>query len=113
VLGTKGALKLYREYLAAGAMGLVALGPERQDAFMALLYRIKAGDTGPEVKTAMAAMANELVANGAEAVIAGCTEAPLVLGPGDLKVPFVDPGDLLARRCVAVCLGAEPVPALP
>ena len=43
VLGTKGALKLYREYLAARGMGLVALPPERQEAFIEVLYRIKAG----------------------------------------------------------------------
>jgi aspartate racemase len=110
VLGTKGALKLYREYLAAQALGLVSLEAERQEAFMELLYRIKRGDTGPEVRAAMRGLAQELIGHGAEAVIAGCTEVPLVLAPGDLKVEFIDSGDLLARRCVAVCLGMEPVP---
>jgi aspartate racemase len=110
VLGTKGALKLYREYLAAQALGLVSLEAERQEAFMELLYRIKRGDTGPEVRAAMRGLAQELIGHGAEAIIAGCTEVPLVLAPGDLKVEFIDSGDLLARRCVAVCLGMEPVP---
>jgi aspartate racemase len=114
VLGTRGALKLYREYLAAQAMGLVTLGAEDQERFMALLYRIKAGDLGAEVKAEMAGLAKALVADGAEAVIAGCTEVPLVLKPADLRgIEFIDPGDLLARRCVAVCLGMEPAPALP
>jgi aspartate racemase len=113
VLGTKGALRLYREYLAAQAMGLVALEPERQDAFMATIYKIKAGDLGPDVRAEMAGYAAELVAGGAEAIVAGCTEAPLVLDAGDVRGPFVDPGELLARRCVAVCLGLEPVPAMP
>ena len=110
VLGTKGALRLYREYLAAQALGLVALPPERQEAFMQVLYRIKGGDSGPQVKTILRGLARELIAEGAEAIIAGCTEVPLVLGPDDLKVELIDPGDLLARRCVAVCLGMEPVP---
>lgn len=113
VLGTKGALRLYREYLAAQAMGLVGLSPDRQDAFMAVLSRIKAGDLGPDVTAAMAELASELVADGAEVIIAGCTEVPLVLGPDDVDAELIDPGDLLARRCVAVCLGLEPVPALP
>ena len=113
VLGTKGALRLYREYLAAQAMGLVSLEPERQEQFMATIYAIKGGDLGPDVRKAMASYAAELIANGAEAVIAGCTEAPLVLDAGEVRAPFVDPGELLARRCVAVCLGLEPVPALP
>jgi aspartate racemase len=113
VLGTKGALKLYREYLAAQAMGLVSLEGERQDAFMATIYKIKGGDLGLAVRQEMAGYAAELIAGGAEAIVAGCTEAPLVLSAGDVKAPFIDPGELLARRCVAVCMGLEPVPALP
>jgi aspartate racemase len=113
VLGTKGALRLYREYLAAQAMGMVSLDAQRQEDFMATLYKIKAGDLGPEVRREMAGYAADLVGGGAETVIAGCTEVPLVLGQGDLRVDVVNPGELLARRCVAVCLGLEPLPALP
>ena len=113
VLGTKGALRLYREYLAAQAMGTVTLDAQRQEDFMTTLYKIKGGDTGPAVRREMAGYAADLIGGGAEAIIAGCTEVPLVLGPGDIRVEFIDPGELLARRCVAVCLGLEPVPALP
>jgi aspartate racemase len=113
VLGTKGALRLYREYLAAQAMGLVTLEPERQEAFMEALYRIKGGDLSAAVRRDLKALADDLVAGGAEAIIAGCTEVPLVLRQQDLKVDLIDPGELLARRCVAVCLGLEPIPALP
>lgn len=110
VLGTKGALKLYREYLAARGLGMVALPPERQEAFMETLYAIKGGDLGAETKRQMKAYAAELVKGGAEVLIAGCTEVPLVLEPQDVKVELVDPADLLARRCVAVCLGYETIP---
>jgi aspartate racemase len=113
VLGTKGALRLYREYLAAQAMGLVTLEGDRQEAFMEVLYRIKGGDLGPSVRRDLKALADELVAGGAEAIIAGCTEVPLVLRQEDLKVELIDPGELLARRCVAVCLGLEPIPQVP
>ena len=113
VLGTKGALKLYREYLAAHAMGLVALPPERQEAFMQTLYRIKAGDLGAEATREMQGYAEDLRKAGAEVLIAGCTEAPLVLDDDDVRLELIDPGDLLARRCVAVCLGWEPLPHVP
>jgi aspartate racemase len=113
VLGTKGALKLYREYLAARAMGLVTLPPERQEAFMVTLYRIKSGDLGDDVAREMAAHAEELRKLGAEVLIAGCTELPLVLDDKDVRLELIDPGDLLARRAVAVCLGWEPVPHVP
>lgn len=78
---------------------------------MATLYRIKGGDTGREVRREMKAYADGLVKGGAECIIAGCTEVPLVLSQEDLRVDMVDPGDLLARRCVAVCLGWEALPA--
>lgn len=113
VLGTKGALKLYREYLAAHAMGLVALPPERQEAFMQTLYRIKSGDLGDDATREMQAYAEELRKAGAEVLIAGCTEVPLVLDEADVRLELIDPGDLLARRCVGVCLGWEPLPHVP
>jgi aspartate racemase len=112
VLGTKGALRLYREYLAAQAMGLIVLAPERQEAFMETLYRIKSGDVGHGARAEMIGYAADLIGMGAEAIIAGCTEAPLVLAPGDVRALFIDPGELLAKRCVAVCLGLEPMPAV-
>jgi aspartate racemase len=112
VLGTRQAMKLYREYLAAQGMGMVTLSPERQEEFMALLYRIKAGETGEAARLEMAAFAEDLRKGGAEAIIAGCTEVPLVMTARSSRLPFIDAGDELARRCVAVCLGLEPVPAL-
>jgi aspartate racemase len=113
VLGTKGALKLYREYLAARAMSLVTLPPERQEAFMVTLYRIKSGDLGDDVKREMQGHAEALRKLGAEVLIAGCTELPLVLDEEDVALDLIDPGDLLARRCVGVCLGWEPLPHVP
>jgi len=113
VLGTKGALKLYREYLAAHAMGLIALPPERQEAFMQTLYRIKAGDLGDSATREMQGYVDELRKAGAEVLIAGCTEVPLVVDNEDVSLELIDPGDLLARRCVAVCLGWEPLPHVP
>ena len=110
VLGTKGALRLYREYLAARAMGLVTLPSESQDGFMVTLGKIKAGDRGEDVRAQMRGYADELRRQGAEVLIAGCTEAPLVLGKSDVRLELIDPGDLLAHRAVAVCLGWEPVP---
>ncbi|MDZ4374848.1 MAG: amino acid racemase [Phenylobacterium sp.] len=110
VLGTRGALKLYREYLAARAMGLITLPPEAQEAFMVTLYRIKAGEVSADVTREMQAHADTLRKAGAEVMIAGCTEVPLVLTRQDVPIELVDPADLLARRAVAVCLGWEPAP---
>jgi len=42
-----------------------------------------------------------LVGRGAQAIIAGCTEIPLVLRDGDLPVPVIDPLAILAKSAIA------------
>ena len=51
----------------------------------------------------LAAVAESLAEAGAEAIIAGCTEVPLVLAQDDLDIPLIDAGLVLAERCVVVC----------
>ncbi len=110
VLGARDAVRLYHEYIAAQGMGLVTMPRDDQARFMDLVGRIKAGDLGAAVREGMRQLAEVLVREGAEAVIAGCTEVPLVLDPGDVRAPLIDAGEELARRCVSVCLGLEPLP---
>jgi aspartate racemase len=105
ILATGLALGLYSDRLTGMGLEPVALTKAKQEWFMSLLYRIKGGDLGEEVQDEMAAVAQSLAEAGAQAVIAGCTEVPLVLGPDDLEVRLIDAGQVLAERCVAVCLG--------
>ncbi len=65
---------------------------------MTLLYRIKAGDKGANVRAEMQVLTQTLTERGAEAIVAGCTEVPLVLFQNDLPCPLVDSTDALARR---------------
>lgn len=89
---------------ALSARGVTAIEPsgEQRERFMELLYRIKAGDVGREVRTAMADVAEGLTAAGAEAIIAACTEVPLVLSASDVSVPLVDAGAALAVEVARV-----------
>lgn len=103
VLGTRLALDLYRDRLTAAGREAVLPDEAAQAAFMDILYRIKSGETGPTVRALMAACAGGLERRGAEIVIAGCTEVPLVLAATDLAVPLVDGSAELARACVAAC----------
>ncbi len=109
VLGTSLALGLYRDRFFHMGLEVVTLDDHEQVEFMALLYRIKHGDLSAASRETMAALAHRLVGKGAQTVVAGCTEVPLVLSADDLSVPFLDATETLARRCVAVCLGQEPI----
>jgi aspartate racemase len=82
---------------------LADAGP--QAALMDALYRLKAGAAGEAERAAFAACAQNLVDQGAEVVIAGCTEIPLLLAVADFAVPVVDSNDVLARRTVAYARG--------
>jgi len=102
VLGSSGCLDagLYQDAFAArGVATLVPEGTDR-DTFMTLLYRIKAGDKGAGIREKMSVLAKSLVEKGAQAVIAGCTEVPLVLCQDDLPCPLVNSTDVLAERTV-------------
>jgi len=102
LLATDGCLAagLYNAGLAAMGRETVVLAPTEQQRFMALLYRIKAGDTGPEMRSAMSELAVTLIRSGARSVIAACTEVPLTLEPGALDVPLIVSTDVLATRTV-------------
>lgn len=105
VLATPGGEALYRAALEAEGLRPVLLDGVDRAAFMACVYGVKRGDTGPENRAAMRRLAAALVAGGAGVVIAGCTEVPLLLDAGDVSVPFVDSAEVLARACVAACAG--------
>lgn len=109
VLGTSLALSLYRDRFSPMGLEVVALDDHEQVEFMALLYRIKQGHLGADARETMAALAHRLIGKGAQSVVAGCTEVPLVLSAADLSVPFLDATEELAQRCVAVCLGRQSV----
>jgi aspartate racemase len=104
---------VYQRAFAARGWTALIPGPDSQAAFMAALYRIKAGALGEAERSAFLACAHEVAAAGAEAVIAGCTEVPLLLGRGDLAVPLIDATEALAEAAVAwarLAADKEPLP---
>jgi len=87
---------------AIAAKNLVAVLPEDDELekLMSLVNGIKAGHKGSDVSAAMRKLAEALVDRGAAAIIAGCTEIPLVLDSSMLEVPLISSTDVLARKTV-------------
>jgi len=111
ILTTPGCLDagLYQE--ALGAAGLTAVLPDDAEVadLMRLVTAIKGGDRSEPIARGMQALASALVQRGAKAIIAGCTEIPLVLTPDRLNVPLVSSTDVLAEITVAIATGARPL----
>jgi aspartate racemase len=77
---------------------------------MALINAIKSGKQTEETSRAMAGLAEALASRGADAVIAGCTEIPLVLDESAVSVPLVSSTDALAEITVKLATGEIPLP---
>jgi len=120
VLASEGTLDagLYQRAFAQRDVG--ALVPEGDDRalFMELMYAIKGGDKSGEVTSNMLRLARRLEEAGAQALVAGCTEVPLVLTQGAIDVaglalPLVNSTDVLVEATVAIALGRRPLPEHP
>ena len=62
------------------------------------------GRTEKCVETACA-VAQYLIEHGAEALIMGCTEIPLILGETTFSVPLIDPNEIIAEAAVKYAKG--------
>jgi aspartate racemase len=88
-----------------GNAGIDVIHPEEeeQNQVMEAIFGpegIKAGFTSGSPNETLVSIAKVLVARGADAVIAGCTEVPLVLKERDLPVPLIEPLRIAARACI-------------
>jgi aspartate racemase len=112
LLATDGCLKAGVFQAGLDAAGLTAELPTEDELreFMALIKTIKAGRQTDETALRMADLAEALVARGAGAVIAGCTEIPLVLDQDAVSVPLVSSTDALAEITVKLATGQIPLP---
>lgn len=100
LLATDGtmATKLYQESL--NDIGITVLEPDRmmQDSVMEGIYAIKAGDLS-KGRSILDHISQKMIENGAEAIIAGCTEIPLVLNNLE-GIKLIDPSHILAQTVV-------------
>jgi aspartate racemase len=91
---------LYQEGFERRGIEVLTQDAASQEEFMELLFRIKTGDVGEAVRRRVRQMAEVLISDGAEVIVAGCTEVPLVLTYEDISTPLADSLEILARRTV-------------
>lgn len=108
LLATEGCLRseIYQHALNKANKKLLLPSDQELQDFMELTFRIKRGDKGADVAAGMLRLANALRARGAEAIIAGCTEIPLVMNESMLDLPLISSTDELAKQTIACARGA-------
>ena len=112
LLATDGCLRarVYQDALEAGGFHPVVPDDQEMVRLMNIIRDIKGGDSGAASTAGMRELAAALCARGAEALIAGCTEIPLVLNQSMLSVPLIASTDALAAYTVALARGELPLP---
>ena len=90
---------LYQTQLAKVGRTAVVPNVGQQQSFMRALYQIKTGEMR-ESRESIREVAEALVEQGVELMIAACTEVPLVLRAEDLTVPLVVSTDVLVARTI-------------
>lgn len=105
LLATEGTIQLRLYHRHFEALGITVMTPDDLEMrrFMRIVYGVKTGDDGPAVRAEMAALAESLLDRGADAVIAGCTEVPLLISAGP-DMPLIDPTQVLAESIVQMVL---------
>jgi aspartate racemase len=85
-------MDFYRKKLEA--YGLEVLTPAKQETRDYMQHTIKEelgiGFINPETKKNYITVVNELIENGAECIILGCTELPMLISQNDFDIPVFD-----------------------
>jgi aspartate racemase len=102
VLATAGAMKtrMYENSFNKFDIEVVEVPEEIQELVHNSIFSFKYDGLTYKNEEMMVKAGNFLIANGAEALIMGCTEIPLILGNKELSVEVVNPNDVIARVAV-------------
>lgn len=114
LLATTGTLqsRLFERYFEPRGLTILRPDPAVQaSAVMEAIYAVKCGERLERARHLIREAAERLRAQGAEVILAGCTEVPLILQDGEVPVPVIDPTWILARAAVSHALAEDLPPA--
>ncbi len=93
--------RLFQDRLhQVGVEVLVPSPQDQEELVMSAIYGVKAGFLSLENKGKLMKASKALIEKGAQGIIGGCTEVPLVVQQGDLGVHFFDSLDILALAAI-------------
>ena len=107
LLGTRYTMELdfYRDRLERRGLTVVVPDePDRTTIHDVIYDELVRGVARPESKAAYLAVIDRLLDRGATGVIAGCTEIELLVGPGDVRVPYFPTTRLHAEAAIGAAL---------
>jgi aspartate racemase len=114
LLATSGTLATGLYARALNRVGLACIEPAvaQQDRLMWAIKLVKAGRED-QARALALEVAEQLIGRGAQVIVLGCTELPLIVTAQDLAVSVVDPTTVLARAAVLAAGGTLTPTAAP
>jgi len=108
LLGTKATMEFgffQKHFAAKGIETIVPESAQRQELDHVIWNDLSHGVVSTASRAAAKAMISNLEAEGAEAVILGCTELGLLIKPGDTRLPLYDTLELHADAILEFSMG--------
>lgn len=111
LIGTKFTIEgdFYKKRLSE-KHGLKVLTPNKKDMELinnVIYNELAKGVINPESKKKFIRIVNELISNGAEGIILGCTELPILINQEEVKAPLFDTLRIHMMAAVKFSLGQE------
>ena len=105
ILASTGTVRsdLFHKTFAAAGIEIITPTDREQAKVMEAVFGqrgIKSGFTKGRPRTLILDVSRRLIRRGAQAIIAGCTEIPLVLRDEDIPAPFIEPMRIAARAAI-------------
>ncbi|MDX1508954.1 MAG: amino acid racemase [Woeseiaceae bacterium] len=109
LLTTRGCLDagVFQPALAALGLDHRLPTPAQADALTRFAFDIKAGRRGADIASGVREICEQLIGDGATALVVACTELPLVLAADDFTVPLVSSTEELAKKTVRLARGED------
>lgn len=97
--------KMYENALKKFGISLIFPNKKSQDLVTEVITRTVGGKSTPEDKEILKRIIDELKGRGAEAVILGCTDLPLVISQRDSEIELFDSVQIIAEEAVKRSFG--------
>jgi aspartate racemase len=90
---------------AQGIAAIIPCDTDRDFAHYTIFEELGKGLVLPESKKRYIAIIEEMASRGAEGVILGCTEIPLIITQADVSIPVFDTALIHSKAAVAFMVG--------
>jgi len=93
---------LYKNKLEEHGIKVFSVSDEQQEMLNKIILHVMAGEQGSSDVVVATKIINDLISQGAEAIILGCTELPLAINQTNVSIPLFNSNEIVIDRALSV-----------